>query len=289
MKKTAMRSIAADVLLITLGGALYALGFDLFLRPNDINGGGLSGLALIVSELTGLKAIGAFVLACNVPLFVLGWRHVGREFFLRSLLGMLTSSLLIDGFALLPGIYADPLLAGLYGGALVGVGLGLVFRRGASTGGTDIVARLVKRKLRRAPIGKILLMFDCFVVILTGVVFRDVNKALYSAVALFVMSVVMDTVIYGRSDSGVALIISERHREISDAIDRKLERGATLLPAQGAYTNAPKTVVLCAVKASQVGQLQALVTEIDPDAFMMIQKAHQVLGEGFGRYSADGL
>ena len=289
MKQASMRKTLTDVALIVLGGALYALGFDLFFRPNQITGGGLSGLALLVSELTGFQALGTFVLVCNIPLFLVGWKRLGRRFFLGSLLGMVTSSVLIDVFALLPGVKTEPLLAGLYGGALIGLGLGLVFLRGASTGGTDILARLVKQRLRRAPIGKIMLAFDCTIVALTGVVFDDINKALYSAVALFVMSTVMDTVIYGRNDSGVALIISDHPEEVAAAIDQKLDRGATLLPATGAYTGQPRTVILCAVKSAQVGPLQAVVTEVDPEAFMILQKAHQVLGTGFGRYSADGL
>ena len=289
MKNTSPRKLLIDLVIIALGGALYALGFDLFLRPNSINGGGLSGLALIVSELTGLQAIGAFVFFCNIPLFLFGWKHLGRYFFLSSLWGMLISSTLIDVFTMLPGVKTEPLLAGLYGGVLIGGGLGLVFLRGASTGGTDIAARLVKRKLRHAPIGQIMLVFDCCIVALNGLVFQDVNKALYSAVALFVTSVTIDTVIYGRNDSGVALIISECHLEIAERISKELDRGATLLPATGAYTNAPKTVVLCAVKSGQVGRLQALVTESDPDAFMILQKARQVLGVGFGRYDDNGL
>ena len=134
-----------------------------------------------------------------------------------------------------------------------------------------------------------MLAIDCVIVVLNGIVFEDVNKALYSAVALYIMSVVMDGVIYGRNDSGVFLIISEKYREIADEIDRKLDRGATLLPATGAYTNQPKTVILCAVKEAQVGQLQRLVTEVDPEAFLIVQKAHQILGEGFGRYSDNSL
>ena len=289
MKKIDVRKLCLDVLLITVGAVLYALGFDLFLRPGGINGGGLSGLALIVSEVTGFQAIGTFVLLCNIPLFLVGWKRLGRGFFLGSLLGMLVSSVLIDVFAMLPPIDTEPLLAGLYGGSMIGFGLGLVFLRGASTGGTDILARLVRQKTRRVPIGKIMLAFDCTIVILNGLVFRDINKTLYSAVALVIMSLVMDMVIYGRNDSGVALIISERYEEIAAAIDEQLDRGATLLPATGAYTNAPRTVILCAVKEAQVGRLQSLVTNVDPDAFMILQKAHQVLGEGFARYSDNSL
>ena len=284
-----LRRTALDCAWIVLGSALFALGFDVFLRPAELSGGGLSGVALIVSELTGMRSLGGFVLVCNLPLFALGWRKLGRRFFLGSLLGMTVSSLLLDAFAGLPAPEVEPLLAALYGGALTGLGLGLVFLRDASTGGTDIVARLVRRRTRRLPIGKVMLVLDCAIVLLNGVVFRDVSRALYSAVALAVMSVVMDGVIYGRSDSVVALIISQRSREVADAIDRRLDRGATLLPAEGAHTGERRTVVLCAVGAGQVSRLQELVAQEDPDAFMIFQKARQVLGEGFGRYSNDGL
>lgn len=181
MNKTKVRRFLMDFLIITLGGTLYALGFDLFLRPNQISGGGLTGLALIFSELTGFKAIGTFVLLCNIPLYLIGWKRLGRHFFFWSLWGMALPSLMIDVFSFLPGIETEPILAGLYGGAIIGAGLGLVLLRGASTGGTDMLARLVKQKLRRAPMGKILFIFDG-----TVVVFHDVNKTLYSAVALFV-------------------------------------------------------------------------------------------------------
>lgn len=288
-EKRALRTVLADLALIALGSACYALGFDLFLRPCGINGGGLSGLGLVFAELTGFDAIGTFVLLLNIPLFLVGWRRLGRRFFLGSLVGMVVSSVLIDVFAALPPVQAEPLLAGLCGGAMVGAGLGVVFLRDASTGGTDIAARLAKRRLRHVPIGKVMLAFDCAVVALTGAVSHDVNKALYSAVALYVSSVVLDGIIYGRSDSGVAMIISQHPQEIADRIDQRLGRGATFLPGVGAYTKREKTVVLCAVKAAQVGQLQALVTEADPEAFMILQKARQVLGEGFGRYSDNSL
>ena len=288
MRNAIDRRILLDFLGITLGGIVYALGFDLFLRPNLINCGGLSGLALIVSELTGFQAVGVIVLLCNVPLYLLGWKCLGRHFFLWSLWGMLVPSVMIDVLAFLPGVRTEPILAGLYGGVLTGAGLGLVFLRGASTGGTDLLARLVKRKLRRAPVGKILFAFDCLVVTLTGVVFHNVDKTLYSAVTLFVMSAVLDALIYGCNDSGVAMIISERHQEIADRIEAQLNRGATLLQGTGAYTNAAKTVILCAVPSNQMAQLQKVIWAMDPDAFVIVQKARQVLGKGFGRYSLEG-
>lgn len=274
-----------NLLLIICGAAIYALGFDLFLRPNGINGGGVSGVGQLVAQLTPMKAIGVFVVVCNIPLFIAGWKRLGRRFILGSLVGMLTSSIFLDLFAMLPGFQVEPLLAGVCGGLTVGLGLGLVFLRGASTGGVDIIARLVRQKVRSAPIGRIMLVVDGLIAVLTGLVYQDINRVLYTAVALYASSVAMDAVIYGRNDSGVALIISDKYEDIARAIDQKLERGATLLQGMGAYTRREKLVLLCAVKSSQVGRLQALVTEIDPDAFLIVQKAHQVLGEGFGRYS----
>lgn len=284
MTQKPVRSVL-NFLSIIGGAAIYAMGFDLFLRPNGINGGGISGVGQIVAHLTPLKAIGVFVVVCNIPLFIAGWKRLGRRFILGSLVGMLASSFFLDLFALLPGFEVEPLLAGVCGGLTVGLGLGLVFLRGASTGGVDIIARLVRQKVRSAPIGRIMLAVDGLIALLTGLAYQDINRVLYTAVALYASSIAMDAVIYGRNDSGVALIISDRYDEIAKAIDQKLERGATLLQGMGAYTRQEKLVLLCAVKSSQVGRLQALVTETDPDAFLIIQKAHQVLGEGFGRYS----
>lgn len=286
MKGDSIRREVLNTFLILFGSAAFAFGFDIFLVPNSINGGGLTGLMQIFCSLTGFGSVGTLVLICNVPLFFLGRSQIGRRFFWGSLLGMLSSSVLIDLFPLfLSGHETETLLAALYGGLLTGFGLGLVFRSGASTGGMDIVARLLRRRLPHVPIGRLVLGTDLFVVALTGLAFRNLDKALYSAVALYVSTLVMDMVIYGRNDSGVALVISDRHKEVADVIERRLGRGATLLPGAGAYTGRPKTVVLCAVKNAQVVQLKKLVAEVDPDAFVILQKAHQVLGDGFSRYA----
>ncbi len=288
--KRGWRKTLLDILLISAGSAVFALGFDLFLSPNEINAGGLTGLAMVFVALTGFGSVGTLVIACNIPLFLAGWRRLGRKFFLGSLLGMLVSNVAIDVFELfLPVPTVEPLLACLYGGALSGIGLGLVFARGASTGGTDIAARLVKQRLQGLSMGRVMLMFDLVIVLLTGLAFRDLNKALYSAVALYVSSIVLDSVVYGFDYSKVALIISDRYEEIARAIDEKLGRGATLLQGQGAYTGKKKQVILVAFKQRQLAELKEAVSEIDRDAFVIVQDAHQVQGEGFGRYSKDAL
>ena len=179
-----------------LGSTVFALGFSLFLQPNDINPGGISGLAMIIVELLGVGSTGTLTIVINLPLFILGGLKIGKRFFVGSLLGMLLSSVLIDGFALMPFPATEPLIAALYGGALCGLGLGVVFMCGTSTGGSDILVRLLKLKYRNVPIGQISMYFDAFVVILTGLVFRDVSKALYTGITVFLCGKVVDAVVY---------------------------------------------------------------------------------------------
>ena len=272
-----------------MGSAIFAIGFSLFLQPNDMSAGGISGLALIFVELTGLGTVGTLAILINLPLFILGGLKIGRKFFAGSLLGMLLSSLLIDAFALIPFPVVDPLIGVLYGGVVCGLGLGIVFMSGTSTGGSDILIRLLKLRYRNVPIGQISLCFDAFVVVLTGIVFRDVTKSLYTGVTVFVCSQVIDAVVYRFDYSKVALIISANHQEIADAIGKKLDRGATLLHGEGSYTHREMKVVLAAVKKQQVAELKELIMEIDPNAFVIVQEAHQVLGDGFSRYSKDAL
>jgi len=277
------------ILKITLGSALFALGFNLFLVPNNLNAGGLSGLAMAVVHILGRGSVGTVTLILNIPLFLIAGIKIGKKFFVGSLLGMLLSSVLIDGFAFIPVPQTEPLIGALYGGAICGVGLGLVFMSGASTGGSDIVARLLKLRYRNAPIGFICMCFDFGVVILTAIVFQNVLVALYSGVAIFVTGQIVDAVVYRFDYSKVALIITKQHDEIARQIGKQLDRGATFLNGEGSYTGEEMKVVLTAVKRQQVADLKRIVSEIDPNAFVIMQEAHQVLGDGFSRYSKDSL
>ena len=272
-----------------VGSAVFALGFSLFLQPNEMNPGGISGLAMVAVELLGFGTTGIFSIIINLPLFVLGGMKIGKRFFVGSLLGMLLSSVLIDSFAVIPFVDTDPLVAALYGGVLCGLGLGVVFMSGTSTGGSDILVRLLKLKYRNVPIGQISMYFDAFVVIITGLVFRDVSKALYTGITVFICGKVVDAVVYRFDYSKVALIISSEHTAIAEAIAKRLDRGATYLKGEGSYTHNDVKVVLTAVKKQQVAELKELVMEIDPRAFVIVQEAHQVLGDGFSHYSKDSL
>ena len=276
-------------LFVAVGCAVFALGFDLFLEPNHINVGGISGIGQLLTYATGFGSVALWSLLINVPLFLISIRGVGRKFFLGSLLGMLLSNLFLEWFLFLPVPQTDSLLACLYGGLLTGFGLGLVFVSGASTGGVDIVARLLRPTFPNLPIGRIMLFIDVVTVALTGVVFGDINKALYSAVTLYVCDMVLDSVVYGLDYSTVALIISDHHDAIGKAICEKLDRGVTVLNGSGYYSGQDKQVLLSAIKKRQAAELKQLVTDVDPSAFIILQEAHQVLGDGFERYSKHDL
>ena len=277
------------ILATIFGSAVFALGFSLFLQPNDMNAGGISGLAQVFVELTGLGSVGTLSILINLPLFLLGGLKIGRRFFAGSLLGMLLSSVLIDAFAVIPMPQVDPLIGVLYGGVLCGFGLGVVFVCGTSTGGSDILVRLLKLKYRNVPIGQISMCFDAIVVALTGIVFQDITKALYTGVTVFVTSKVIDAVVYRFDYSKVALIISSEYQAIAEAIGTRLDRGATYLLAEGSYSHRETKVVLAAVKKQQLAELKELVMQIDPKAFVIVQEAHQVLGDGFSRYHKHAL
>ena len=279
------RWLAATV----FGSAIFALGFALFLEPSDMNAGGISGLAMIVVELVGVGTVGGLSIIINLPLFILGGMKIGKRFFFGSMIGMVLSSVLIDAFAVFTIPTPEPLLAVLYGGVICGIGLGIVFVNGTSTGGSDILVRLLKLRYRNVPIGQISMVFDAIVVVLTGIVFQDVSKALYTGVTVYLSGKVVDAVVYNFDYSKVALIISDEHEAIAREIGIQLDRGATFLHAEGSYSHNPKKVVLAAVKKQQLAELKELVVAIDPNAFIILQEAHQVLGDGFSRYTKDSL
>lgn len=275
---------------IVLGCMIFAVGFNLFLAPYELNAGGVSGLAQVLVHWIRWGTVGIITAAMNLILFVVAGFGIGKRFLLGSVIGAAAFSFFVDMMSvLLPPIAVDPLIASLYGGTVCGLGLGLVFSTGASTGGSDIIVRLLKRKWQNIPIGTISIMFDAVVAVLTGIAFGDVANALYSGVAIFVTGKVLDMVVYSFDYSDVAIIISQHPEEIAQKIMDKLERGVTYLDGHGGYQYANKKVILSAVKKYQLAELKQIVTKIDPDAFVIVQEAHQVLGDGFSRYTKDSL
>lgn len=289
MNKYPLYRHVRNLILIAAGCALFGLGFDLFLQPNHMNVGGVSGIGQLLEHLIGFGSVAFWSVLINVPLFLVSIKGVGRNFFFGSLVGMLLLNFFIELFLIIPAPETEPLLAALYGGLLCGAGSGLVFIAGASTGGVDILARLLRPKFPGMPIGKIIMAMDIITVSLTGLVFGDINKALYSAVTLYVCSLALDGVVYGLDYSTVALIISDYHDDIAKAINDRLDRGVTILDGRGFYSGQKKQVLLSAIKKRQAAELKNLVMDIDPTAFIILQESHQVLGEGFKRYNKNDL
>lgn len=291
-KRNNVRLLLRNLLMIAVGSAIFSLGFDLFLEPAGISCGGVSGIAMLIVYATKSKFLTVGILSAliNLPLFFFGYHKIGKLFFFGSLLGMVVTSVGFDLFArILPIPKTEPLVAAIFGGVIIGAGLGIVFIAGASTGGVDIVARLLKLKFRNFPIGKILLCMDLCTAVATGIVYGEFNNTLYSVITLVLSSFVLDKVVYGMDYAKVALIISDRYEEIAQAIDTQLDRGVTLLHGQGFYLRSDKFVLLSAVKRKQLAQLKDLVISIDPSAFIILQDAHQVLGDGFKRYDRNEL
>ena len=275
---------------ITVGSILYGFAFDWFYPPNQIGYGGITGVGQVVNALLPAVPIGTFVLAANVPLFILGWKFLGGHLLISSLYSMALSSVAVDAFALLIDFRPmDSMLAAVCGGALIGLSLGLIFAQGATTGGTDLIARLVKLKLSWVSMGKLLLVIDMAVVALVALAFGDVKTALYGFIAQVVCAYVTDLVLYGLDTSKVAYIITDRPRPVIEAIDRLLDRGVTILHGEGGYSGQPKQVLLCAFKQKQIVPLKQLIHQLDPEAFLIVCDAHEVLGLGFRRYQQGEL
>ena len=289
-----MRDKAKQLLLsyvmITLASALYALGFDWCYAPNEIGFGGITGLAQVINAAVPLLSIGLLVILLNIPLFFLGWRLLGGHLLLSSLYAMFISSVFVDLIAAaIPFAPMDPMLAAIFGGILVGLSLGLIFLQGATTGGTDLAARLLKLRLAWLPMGKLLMGVDLVVIAAAAVAFRNLSSALYGVVSLYISTVVMDMVLYGMDSAKVAYIISSCPDEISAAIFQELERGVTILHGEGAYSGQEKQVLLCAFKQRQIVPLKRLVKERDPNAFLIVCDAHEVLGDGFRPHHGNEL
>ena len=274
---------------ITLGCAIYALSFNWFFQPNNISMGGFTGIAQIINHFLPALPIGVTSIVMNIPLFYLGVRRQGVKLLVASLSAMGVSSLMIDGLNMVYTFQPmeEPLLACIYGGVLVGVSMGMLMTVGATTGGSDLAARLLKYRLRHLSIGKLCLGIDVAVICLYAITFRSLNNALYGIISMYICSVAMDAVVYG-SNAKMAYIISSRSGEIARLL-LEMNLGVTLLDGRGGFSGDEKQVVLCAFKRSQIAPIKAMVTGVDPNAFIIVCEAHEVLGEGFGEYSPDSL
>lgn len=290
MKKTDLARMARDYLWIALGSALYSLSFDWFYVPNQIGFGGLTALGMILNYFSPAVPIGMVVLVLNIPLFLLGWKLLGGHTLVSSLFAMAATSVLVDLFAAMYAFPAmDPMLAAIFGGVTLGASLGMIFSKGATTGGTDLIARLLKLPFAWLPVGKLLMAVDLSMLLAVAVAFRSMNSGMYGIIALYISTMVMDSMLYGLDKSKVAYIVTSNPRPITQEIDRQLDRGVTYLHGAGSFSGEEKLVLMCAFKQKQIVPLKALVHALDPNAFLIVCDAREVLGQGFRRYQKNEL
>ena len=288
--KSKVLSLLWSYFMITVASAIYAVGFNWFYMPNDIAFGGITGVGQIINAILPWAPIGTVVIILNIPLFILGWRLYGGHLLLSSLYAMAVSSVFIDLVnSFWPFEPMDSLLACIFGGILMGASLGLVFQQGATTGGTDLIARLLKLKISWLPMGRLLMATDLVVIVATAIAFGSIYSALYGLVALYIASIVMDRMLYGLDSAKVAYIISDHFKEIADALVNDLDRGVTILQGQGAYSRAEKKVLMCAFKQRQIVSIKRMVKQLDPSAFIIVCDAYEVLGDGFREYKQNDL
>ncbi|WP_018248000.1 YitT family protein [Orenia marismortui] len=273
------RQVIYDYFWITVGSLLTAVGLVIFLIPNKIAAGGVSGLATVIYYLFNLP-VGMLSLAINIPLFIIGVKEMGAKFGIRTFYGIIVLSFGIDLLTpYLSVLTHDLLLASIYGGGITGLGLGLVFRSKGTTGGTDLVAQLIN-KFTGISVGKALLIIDFCVITLAGIVF-NAELALYALISLVIASKTIDLVQEGLKISKGTFIISDHAEDIRKEILDSMDRGVTILKGKGGFTNNNKDVLLCIINRSEVSDLKRLVHNIDEDAFVIITEVHEVLGEGF--------
>lgn len=265
---------------IATGAFIFSLGLNNFLIANHLSEGGFVGLAVISWYLLHIP-VGATFLLLNIPLLWMGWRLFGRDFVVKTLWGVAAVSLFAEITKNIQTPVDDKMLAALYGGVLSGIGLGVIFRFGATTGGADVIARVVKH-FWGISMGKTLFAIDVVVIGIMAVLIGR-QTAMYSLVALFVSSRVIDFVLEGISAARAATIISDHSEEIANRVHRELERGTTLLPGIGGYTGTARRVVYTVVSRDEVIRLHQIVKEVDPNAFVVVNEVHDVLGEGFTR------
>lgn len=285
-----VRSLLRRYGLITIFSVVYAIGFDWLYAPNKIGFGGITSLGQIINFLIPAVPVGTVVLVVNIPLFLLGWKLLGGSVLLSSLYAMAATSILVDLFnAMFTFSPMDPMLASIFGGGITGLSLGVIFSQGATTGGSDLIARLLKLPFGWLPMGKLLLGVDLVMLAAVSLVFHNLYSAMYGLIGLYISSLVTDFVLYGMDSSKVAYIITQNPRAVSDSVLHELERGVTILKGEGAWSGEDRPVLMCAFKQRQIVALKQIVQQSDPDAFMIVCNAHEVLGLGFRRYQQNEL
>ncbi len=276
------RRTVIDLLCCVAGSAVFSVALNMFAVPNNIVLGGLTGLGTIVNHFFPSIPIGTFIFLMNIPLFISAKLFLKKGALTRTVVATVIFSSFIDiGAAFIPAYKGDIMLTCIFCGILSGLGLALVFLTGATTGGTDIIAMLIKSRKPNFSMGKTMLVLDGLIVLLSGVTYGEIEAIMYALIVIFLTSRVIDYVLYGAEHSKMLMIVSDKNREIADVIMSDFMRGVTFLEGRGGFSDKKKTVLWCTVRASQVRNINRIIKETDPGAFTVICDAGEVIGEGF--------
>lgn len=272
-----------DYILIIIGSCIFSVGIAVFVKPAMISMGGVAGIALIGNYLFNIP-IGFASLVLNIPLFIVGYKLLGKEFFVKTMISSVSYSVFMDTVGtLLPAFEGDKLLATLYGGIIMGLGFGLVFCRGGTTGGTDIIAKYLNEKFD-VSIGNTNLVVNGIIIIISAAIYRSVESALYAIIVQYLTGVVINSIISGADMQKEALIITKHPEAVASVIMETVARGVTAIDARGMYTGEQKTMLLCVMRRHEVGTLKKLVHQIDPECFMLVSEVGEVFGVHFKQY-----
>ena len=281
----AIKRMILDLFCYILGSLIYSSAVTLFISPNEFSPGGFTGIATLLNFWLKLPS-GIFLLILNIPVLILGFIKFGGFFIAKTAIATLLASLsltLTD--LLLPSFEIDKILAAVFGGIMMGAGLSLILLRGATTGGIDIIAKLINKKARHLTVGKLILIFDSFVITLATIVYRNIESALYSVIAIYATSIIMDKILYGSDKGKLIYIVTDFWKEISGDINIILGRGVTLLNGKGAYTGNEKNVIFCSVRRHEVSSVYEIADKYDKNAFIVVGDVGEIIGEGFKQLS----
>lgn len=288
IRKNKFGDMLINLIGIALGSFIYACGISLFLDPNNLAPGGASGLAIIFNRITGLET-GTLYFIINVPIMLLGLWKYGVKFIATTFFSILINSYFTNMLVGVGALTSDPLIATMAGSVLVGVGVAIVFKSRATTGGTDIIVKVLHDKYKHIKTGVIFLLTDIVIVAFSGFVFKDINIIMYALISVFVQGKVLDMVLYGGDEAKLFYIISDKPQAISERILKEIDITATFLQGKGAYTGKEKQVILCVARKQQGPAIEEIVKSEDKDAFMIISSANEIYGEGYKNIMSDKL
>lgn len=279
--KRKLKSIITDLIFFILGCFIYSASVTMFISSNEISPGGFTGIATVINYLFKLPS-GLMLLILNIPVLILGLIKFGGMFVIKtSFVTVLASLSLTVTDLLLPIFKIDKILAAVFGGILMGLGLSLVLLRGATTGGVDILAKLINKKFRHLTVGRIILIMDALVIAFAAFVYKNVESALYSVIALYSSTYIMDAMLYGADKGKIIYIVTEFPEEVCRDINNNLGRGVTMLSAKGGYTGKERSMLLCTVRRHEVSYVFDIIENRDSSAFIVVSDAGEIIGEGF--------